>query len=390
MAKGVKKSANPARDQAARVAGQLLAQAVVRGAPLAGAALKQGAKAITGAMSHRQAATADVSQGITTAGAPVSQGTFLQTVPMKTVAGPQGVRYTGRTFLGSVATGNLTSFGIGLTAGSNPLTFQDRMAREGRLFEKYVYNRCRLVYVPAVGTATVGTVFATIRRDYNGDALKNIAEVMDLRAAVGTPVWSSGATAMNRDQTEVRAYFTNYANQSDINETEQFRFEIYYSNCSATNTTLGYAFLEYDIWLTNPIPEPLSVATLPAVTWTYTQAGTFACNPNSNAWSLSIPNPSVGFGLVEIVVTGGTFSGTNLATGSAGNGFPAINGPLRVWARRPAGNGTSWELYLDYVSAKTGANTGSAIYNTSAGNVSPYGGAPTYWWRPLTMQNNLY
>lgn len=389
MAKGNMKPATP-QDIAARIAGQVLAQAVKKGAPMAGAALSAGAKKAVTAMTHRQASAVDVSTGIKAASAPVSQGTFLQNVPLKTVAGPQGVRYTGRTFLGSVATGQVTTFGVGLTAGSNPLTFQDRMAREGRLYEKYVYTRARLVYVPAVGTATVGTVFATIRRDYSGDALKSIAEVMDLRAAVGTPVWSSATTMLTRDPTEQRAYFTNYATQSDIAETEQFRFEVYYSNCAAANSTLGYAFLEYELLLTNPIPEPLSVATLPITTWSYVVNGVLTCAANSNGWSISIPNPPLGFGLVEIVATSGTFSGTNLITGSGGNGFPGITGPLRMWARRPAGGGTVWELYLDYVSAKTGANTGSSIFNTAGAPTLPYGGNVTFWYRPLTMQNNLY
>jgi len=190
-------------------------------------------------------------------GAPVAvsypQGPTYHVVTKTT---PEVTSVRGRAFLGNVnSTGGAYNI-VGGTFSLNPVLLNDRLAVMATTFDKYVYKRAKICYVPFAATSQQGQVYLYLDRDYL-DPLADpaqVGQVMSQYNAIADQPWKNMSTALTRDPTEKRTYFT-LLNQAQLPETEQFRVCCYVTASGFTGI-VGQLYLEYDLDLVGPVYAP--------------------------------------------------------------------------------------------------------------------------------------
>jgi len=194
---------------------------------------------------------------MTASGAPVSvsypQGPTYHTVTRTT---PEVTSVRGRAFLGNVNSTGASYNIVGGTYSLNPVLLSDRLSIMASTFDKYVYKRAKVCYVPFAATSQQGQVYLYMDRDYL-DPLADpnlVGQVMSQFNAISDQPWKNMSTALGRDPTERRTYFT-LLNQAQLPETEQFRVNCYVTAASYSGI-VGQLYLEYDLDLVGPNYAP--------------------------------------------------------------------------------------------------------------------------------------
>jgi len=320
-------------------------------------------------------------------GAPVSvsypQGPTYHTVTRST---PEVTSVKGRAFLGNVnSTGSSYNI-VGGTFSLNPVLLNDRLSIMASTFDKYVYTKVKVCYVPFAPTSQSGQVYLYLDRDYL-DPLADpsqVGQIMSQYNAISDQPWKNMSTALIRDPTEKRTYFT-LLNQAQMPETEQFRAACYVTASGYTGI-IGQLYLEYSLDLVGPVYSPSSIG--------------YSGNALSNfVYSAAVNGAgSMTFDAVSSMVHGSATAGalfgipdTNdarvweVVIADCGSASPVTLTSL-VWGRTtgPAvqiQNGSTWyvvrqlytatqvgnifNIFQSYQDAMSG-DTSASIYNTSA------------------------
>jgi len=220
---------------------------------------------------------------MTASGAPVAvsypQGPTYHVVTKTT---PEVTSVRGRAFLGNVnSTGSSYNI-VGGTYSLNPILLTDRLAVMATTFDKYVYKRAKVCYVPFAATSQQGQVYLYMDRDYL-DPLADptsVGQIMSQYNAIADQPWKNMSTSLGRDPTEKRTYFT-LLNQAQLPETEQFRVNCYVTASGYTGI-VGQLYLEYDLDLVGPTFAPSENAIGPL-----SAGGNFISNFAVASWNTS-------------------------------------------------------------------------------------------------------
>lgn len=280
----------------------------------------------------------------------------------------------GTSILGPVQTGPNSPTGpqAVFSCSSNPVTFPDRMGILAQTYDKYVYKKCCLRYVPACATTQPGMIIIGIDRDYmDPPNTGGIAQTMSYEAVASGSVWASHKCNMMRDNHEKRDYYTNFTASTELRESEQFRFWAYAAN-AASSTTLGYLYIDYEIEMISPVYAPQEIASNLASLQCQNGAFTISFAANSNiptitTSGLNVPLPAFGASagnIFEILISS-NITNTGFKIGSATG--PDYNPPTsQIFYLRCNNAGTGWALFLDYPSALTNSAIVSSVYNNTA------------------------
>lgn len=307
--------------------------------------------------------------------APVSQG--LSSMPGPTykisMKGNNGHcrTITGSSCLGVVTTGTVTGSlpQASFFSSSNPVVFPDRMKLEAQLFDKYVYKRVTLRYVPQVSTSTSGMVAVAIDRDYMDDLqTQSWAIATSYESVAFGSVWAPHRTSMARDANEMRTYFTNFGASIEMRECEQFKFYVYTLGCPVS-TTLGQVFLDYELELISPVYAPAeltSSGTNVEMQYALGQLQFFAAGSNATAPFLPQNNVAPG-NIFEVVFQGAPQNTADFTVGGAVY-TPTTAGSCRYFFRgiTAAGTARTYKVFLDYPSALANTADQSGLVNTAA------------------------
>lgn len=257
-------------------------------------------------------------------------------------------------------------------ASSNPLTFSDRMQTLASTYDKYVYHRATLRYIPNVGSSTAGQIAITIDRDYlDPPQTAGYAQTLSYEAQAFGSVWVSHSCTITRDTHEKRAYFTNFTADPALRESEQFKFYAYTLGAIASNAPLGYLVLDYEIELISPVFAPVEVSSntgnlvmVPTITtMTFNLPGSDVCA--ISALPSALANP----GSVYEIIVQGQPDVTDIVYGSAAGApyTPAAQGSYIFYCR-----GTivgSFHVYTDYNSCVSNSAQARLFNNAAALNV---------------------
>jgi len=253
-------------------------------------------------------------------------------------------------------------------ASSNPITFSDRMQTLASTYDKFVYNRATLRYIPNVGSTVSGQVAITIDRDYlDPPQTAGYAQTLSYEAQAFGSVWVKHACSITRDSHEKRVYFTNFTSDPSLRESEQFKFYAYVLGAATSTVPLGYLVLDYEIELISPVFAPSEVATNLSKLIMF--AGSTSMNytlGNSSICAISIlPTALLNPGSFYELIVQGQADGTDIKYGST-TGLtyaPESSGSYLFYCR---GTETgSFHVYTDYASALSN-NIGARLYNDSA------------------------
>lgn len=315
---------------------------------------------------------------VSTTGAPTSFGSFSsnslgRNQIVRSTANSSIVR--GSTVLGPVT---LTSgYNVGRPvcayyASSNPITFSDRMQTLASTYDKYVYHRATLRYIPNVGSSSVGQVAITIDRDYlDPPQTAGYSQTLSYEAQAFGSVWLQHSCSINRDSHEKRAYFTNFAADNDLRESEQFKFYAFLLGASSSNAPYGYLVLDYEIELISPVYAPAEIATNTAdivMNFQGTVSITYGTAASINATITGgPPAPSGQPGAFYELIFQNVPSATNFTYGYASGAAYTVpsQGSVILYARANT-NGT-WNVFTTYANAQTGSLAG-AIFNNATGS----------------------
>jgi len=314
--------------------------------------------------------------------APVSFGTTSNTLVRQTVLRSSGNAATvrGTTILGNVVTSSTASAfpQVGCYASSNPLTFIDRLQVMASTYDKYVYTKLKLKYVPMVGTSTAGLVAIAIDRDYmDPPQTLSWAQTLSYESVAMGSVWASHNCTMGRDSHEKRAYFTNFQDEADLHESEQFKFYAYTLG-APVSTMIGQLVLEYEIELISPVYAPTELLPLSIIGMQQTVSASGVCAATSGNFTFSFLGPTNQFaGVYELFVTGNP-SFLFFTLGSGGAVISAASqGSYILYAK--ASNIASSGLYSLYFDYPTALRGGPAFYNTAATASTLFSGATVTW-----------
>jgi len=314
--------------------------------------------------------------------APTSMG-FSGSAPsfvMKNVT-KESVRMTGRTILGfanapAVPGSNLPFPAV--IASLNPVTFSDRMGTQASLYDKYVYHKAVIRYLPACGTATAGVVIIALDRDYSDPPeTQSFAAAASYEGAVWGPVWQAATSSYVRDRNEKRTYFMNAIDGVDIRETEQFKAYCFGVNV-ASSVAMGTFVLDYDIELISPVFAPVEVL---ISGFTSVVSGPALTLPATSSVALIPLAPANNVGTVWECFVVGAYVGTSAILIGAGGAIwaPGVLGCYRIFVT--ATNAASLTMYLTF-SAATGGS-GYALYNSGAGTLPLFASGYTLWYRKV-------
>jgi len=317
--------------------------------------------------------------------APVNQGFSSSSLVRQRTMSSTGTTTTirGMTVLGQVQTGAVA---IGTTpsclffASSNPITFADRLQIMSSTYDKFVYKRLKLSFIPQVATSTNGQIAVAIDRDYTDDPQSiSWAQTLSYESVANGSVWTSHSTVIGRDPNEKRTYFNNFLGGSDLRETEQFKFYLFGVGLPAV-TALGYLQLEYEIDLISPVYAPTELGS--SLSTFYMNQSTISAifDPLSNFVSLTgLPSAPTQGDLYEIICQYRANIGTGLLIGVGGPAYVPPAGSTRVFARfQRIGASNTWVIYPDYVAAAT-SNSNLALYNSNAANRDLFSSGLSTW-----------
>jgi len=316
---------------------------------------------------------------------PSGRGYVMPSLGHRVVANnATATRIVGSTILGVVtvpATFQSSRPALAFVASSNPSTFGDRLAYVALSYDKYVYHKATIRFVPAVSTSQSGTVILAADRDYASDpTLINLQQATSYERSVWGPVWAPLQTTYVRSPEEKRTYFMSWLENVDIRETEQFKFYAFTALGVTAGQQLGTYVLDYDLEFTSPIfAAPTNIQQL-SRGFTYAQATTCSWAASTTTVTLPVLPASPAAGCVfEVFI-----SSTVLAPASLYIGFSS--GPQ--WAPSAA----VYRLFFystnsGYVASPTygvaTASASNALYNITAGALTPFGAAVDVYWRPL-------
>jgi len=308
-------------------------------------------------------------------GAPVSvshpQGPTYHTVTKST---PEVTSVRGRAFLGNVQSTGVSYNIVGGTYSLNPVLLNDRLSVMATTFDKYVYKRVKVCYVPFAATSQTGQIYMYLDRDYL-DPLADpsqVGQIMSAYNAISDQPWKNMSTALVRDPTEKRTYFT-LLNQAQLPETEQFRVNVYVTGNGYTGI-IGQLYLEYDLDLVAPVYAPLEFAPLtnfsnaPAATGTgglvVMQAGSHSVSCNATgSFPFGIPTTDdarVWEVVLADVGQAGPYTTPNVTWGSpAGPAFQQSNGQT-LYVVRSAYTGLDTTNYFNIFQSYQDAMSGDA------------------------------
>jgi len=327
--------------------------------------------------------------------APVSQGVSSTSLVRSQVLRSTGSSSTirGTTVLGSVTTPDADAASSPLCvffASSNPVTFLDRLQITASTYDKYVYKKVRLIFVPQVSTSTSGTVIIAIDRDYFDEPqTTNLAQTLSYESVASGSVWSGHSCSMSRDRSEMRSYFTNFTGDTALRETEQFKFYAYSLGCPR-GTTLGYMMLEYELELISPVYAPSEITSnLASIGIQQGKIGISISGSSSLATVTGLPADRVNPGAVyELVVpTGANTSAFTVGVG--GSPWTPVGASVRMFLRAQASGGVAqYVVFTDYPSVVSGNTNVSGLYNASVTNATLVSGIQCVW-RLLTGTSPL-
>jgi len=277
----------------------------------------------------------------------------------------------GTTLLGAVTNG-VTSTGAQavFSCSSNPVTFPDRMGLMAQTFDKYVYKKCTLRYVPACSTSTNGLIIIAIDRDYmDPPSTASLSQTMSYEAVASGSAFASHKCSIARDTHERRDYYTNFTASTELRESEQFRFWVYSAGV-ASNLTIGYMYLDYEIEMISPVYAPTEINANPAaiamaqatVNITYT---TLSSLPTITFTSLPyvFPVVSLAVGAIFEVLLTTSINPTGLTVGSGSSSPSWSPQTSQLIYIRPSRNNDGYNVFLDYPSALANVSQNNALYN---------------------------
>jgi len=258
------------------------------------------------------------------------------------------------------------------------------MSVVAQTYDKYVYSKVKVTYVPFAATGTNGQIYMYIDRDYL-DPLADPnqpGQIMSTYNSVADQPWKPMSTSLDRDPNERRTYFT-LLGQAQLPETEQFRVVVYATLPATYTGIVGQLYVEYDLSLIGPNFAPAeSVSlgptyqgfygnfgrTLPTQTLTLASTSSSLTASAAGAFGVSDTNAARVWEVVCADWTG--YAGQSVA----GLTWGRITGPTFSYysgqtfflarAQYTGGVGNVWNVFQTYEAAMSG-DASIALYNSS-------------------------
>jgi hypothetical protein len=262
------------------------------------------------------------------------------------------IRIRGRDILGPLKYGGGTSQVFGVFDLNPACWNSSRLSLLAKTYEKYRYDKIRLIYVPSVASSISGMVGIYVEPEIYDNVVTSVANCLTHFAAIAGPAWSPLAVEFNRAPSDQTSYLCTEKPSIERALLSQAKAAVL---CDGPITSLGILAIEYDITFMYPELEygyageqySASSASLTAAA-----GGIIATNP---AWT------SGGVKIVEYVLN-------NQLTGCFVNAVSNLYDYLEGAILYSAYDGTSWRLYPDLASAAAKSGPISSIAAIAAVN----------------------
>lgn len=208
---------------------------------------------------------------------------------------PDSVRARGRDYLGIVKTGS--SVGVATLLRLDFLSPQSstftgtRLQTFASMYEKYIFRKARIVYIPQVSTAAAGTIGMAFDKDFAdttpGETEDGLRQYLGFQNACTFPAWSPGEIDIKL--TDMQDFF--YCNDTGYDGRLVYQGQLYLFAVGSllTTTNYGQLYIEYEIDFFDPqIENPLDYGTLQ-------NSSSVVTSVSASAWnSLNATGTSIG------------------------------------------------------------------------------------------------
>lgn len=330
-----------------------------------------------------------------TISAPDAIGTIIRPSKPTINRTANGATITGQDFIGVVEGNGVATFGLGKSALLSPAYFVSSfIGNLARSFEKYKWNRLRVIYYPRVSTGLAGQCILASQRSVSEPGLQPesgtfLQRVMTQGNATMGPLWLQNAIDID---CSADWKLLDPATTSDLDDTIHEELQVYTQ--TATSGQVGYLMAEYSVSFREPIYQPHSSAfpmvTGPGLRCVLTDNA--AVNATGDALAFKDSTSPLGIGAANngsvyrlvfdvqgsSCYTGSTFTSgfsvylikhaTTVTYANTGNTIPFVGG-LTIYG---VVSGSLINLYTSIEAAVNGAGTGQMYYNAVSSAAGSY------------------
>ena len=326
---------------------------------------------------------------------PAAMGSTMRSGKPTVVRTSNSARITSRDFLSTVSVNPTAVFGLSTTALLSPAYLSSGfLGNLCRSYESYKWNRLRVHYVPAVSTATPGTVLlasahSVTQPSLSGEESNFLPRAMTQGNAVLGPLWEHNHIDIDCARGGKRS--VDPTTSTDIDDNIHEELQVYFS--AATNTVAGYLFIEYDCSFFDPIYQP-HATTIP-IPWgpgsRCVLQESVATSAAGDDWTLSVFSgltlstitngtifrgvldvssslPAVGATMNNLINTATYSHSTSTAFAVTTQALPLVGGTLLYFVV----DGTQLKVYSSIESARSGIGSGQLLIRTAYTAVGTY------------------